>query len=46
MQVSALQRRVYEETGMSRTRFYVTWPEIKGSIRVDQNKRGEYRRRG
>jgi hypothetical protein len=29
LRVSALQRRVYEETGMSKTRFYVIWPEIK-----------------
>jgi hypothetical protein len=44
MRVSALQRRVYEETGMSKARFYVIWPEIKDSLRVDRNERGEYRR--
>lgn len=44
VRVSALQRRVYEETGMSKTRFYVIWPEIKDTIRVDRNERGEYRR--
>ncbi len=42
--VSALQRRVCEETGMSKTRFYVIWPEIKDTLRVDRNERGEYRR--
>lgn len=44
MRVSALQRRVYEETGMSKARFYVIWPEIKDTLRVDRNERGEYRR--
>jgi len=44
MRVSALQRRVYEETGMSKARFYVIWPEIKDGLRVDRNERGEYRR--
>jgi hypothetical protein len=44
LRVSALQRRVYEETGMSKARFYVIWPEIKDGIRVDRNGRGEYRR--
>jgi hypothetical protein len=44
MRVSALQRRVYEETGMSKARFYVIWPEIKDTLRVDRNDRGEYRR--
>ena len=44
LRVSALQRRVYEETGMSKARFYVIWPEIKDGIRVDRNERGEYRR--
>ena len=44
LRVSALQRRVYEETGMSKARFYVIWPEIKNGIRVDRNERGEYRR--
>ena len=44
LRVSALQRRVYEETGMSKARFYVIWPEIKDGLRVDRNERGEYRR--
>lgn len=44
IRVSALQRRVYEETGMSKARFYVIWPEIKETLRVDRNERGEYRR--
>lgn len=42
--VSTLQRRVCEDTGMSRARFYVIWPEIKETLRVDRNERGEYRR--
>ncbi len=46
IRVSALQRRVYEETGMSMARFYVIWPEIKETLRVDRNERGEYRRGG
>ncbi len=46
MRVSALQRRVYEETGMSKARFYVIWPEIKETLRVDRNERGKYRRGG
>jgi hypothetical protein len=40
LRVSALQRRVYEDTGMSKARFYVIWPEIKDGIRVDRNGRG------
>jgi len=44
IRVAALQRRVYDETGMSKTRFYVIWPEIKETLRVDRNERGEYRR--
>jgi len=44
IRVSSLQRRVCEETGMSKARFYVIWPEIKETLRVDRNERGEYRR--
>jgi hypothetical protein len=44
IRVGSLQRRVYEETGMSTARFLVIWPELKETRRVDRNERGEFRR--
>lgn len=39
-----LQRRVCEESGMSRAQFYRLWQALKETSRVTENERGEWRR--